>query len=552
MSVGFLSVIVTVSMLAPPPSDTGIGVGNRQMLARDLPYVYGGPPAPLDPHPDSNAERTRSPIQRIRLSIDENTLPQKSKEGPVAPKDKEDKLKSNAVLQGVDAEKQNAVKQAFLHAWRAYDARCFGQDELYPLTQFCNNWMGAGLTLVDSLDTLYVMGLKQEFEKAKEWVRTSLKFDYGNHVSVFETTIRLVGGLNTAFDLTGDRMFLGKSKELADKLLYAFATPTGLPRSEVNLRSGNSRSAGWLGGAVVLSEVGTVQMEFAYLSKHVGDNKYRDKAERVIETLSKAPHNNGLFPIFISPDTGHFTTSKVTFGAMGDSFYEYLLKMWLLTGSQQGTLYQRLYREAMQGMIERMIDRYQQDTYVADFDGHRKEAKMDHLACFVPGMLALGARSGIVADDVAEQHMQLAKEMMRTCYWMYERQVSGIGPEYVRWTPAMSIGDGAYHLRPETVESLFVLWRTTHNPIYREWGWKIFQAIEKYCKVEAGGYVGLLDVAHPGNGKQQKMESFFLAETLKYLYLLFGSDNDLPLAGQSRNAAGYVFNTECHPVRAWT
>jgi hypothetical protein len=99
----------------------------------------------------------------------------------------------------------------------------------------CSNWLQQGLTLVDSLDTLHIMGLHDEFKRARDWVASSLNFDNGRGVSLFETVIRILGGLLSAFDFSKDRVFLDKAKDLGDRLLPAFNTPTGLPNAEINL-----------------------------------------------------------------------------------------------------------------------------------------------------------------------------------------------------------------------------------------------------------------------------------------------------------------------------
>jgi len=347
-------------------------------------------------------------------------------------------------------------------------------------------------------------------------------------------------------------MFLDKAQLLASKLIPAFNTPSGLPKSQISLGSGQTENFGWTNGASVLAEIGTVQVEFSYLSHHTGVSVYFEKAQRVIDHLervaNKAPYPY-LFPIFLNTQSGDFTTDKITWGAMGDSTYEYFLKMWILTKNdakyhKQRQVYQKLYENSVENMRTNLIFTDGEGlTYIADRNGRNSiDYKMDHLVCFAPGMLALGSSVGIVDPNLASKHLDLAKLLMETCYRMYTKQPTGVAPEYVRFTPRSSMvpGEYAYHLRPETVESLFVLYRITHNEMYREWGWAIFTAIERSCRVDRGGYAGLTNINDP-KSKDNKMESFFLAETLKYLYLLYSDDSVIPLDK-------YVFNTECHPV----
>ncbi|PPS11790.1 hypothetical protein GOBAR_AA08851 [Gossypium barbadense] len=408
------------------------------------------------------------------------------------------------------------------------------------------------------------------------WVANSLDFNKDYDASVFETTIRVVGGLLSAYDLSRDNVFLEKARDIADRLLPAWDTTTGIPYNVINLARGNAHNPGWAGGILatyngwerlerwgggvgeegqsILADSGTEQLEFIALSQRTGDPKYQDKVEKVIVALNKTFPADGLLPIYINPDTATGSYSTITFGAMGDSFYEYLLKAWI-QGNKTSSL--KLY--------------------------------MDELACFAPGMLALGS-SGYGPDE-AKKFLSLAEELAWTCYSFYQSTPTKLAGENYFFNPGqdMTVGTSWNILRPETVESLFYLWRLTGNKTYQEWGWNIFQAFEKNSRIESG-YVGLKDLSDKRtplgnvgcrdmwetsmkgllslirrstpssfayicekNGdsltdkvntgiKDNKMQSFFLAEMLKYLYLLFSPPTVIPLDE-------WVFNTEAHPLR---
>jgi len=149
------------------------------------------------------------------------------------------------------------------------------------------------------------------------------------------------------------------------------------------------------------------------------------------------------------------------------------------------------------------------------------------------------------------EHFRMAKELMTTCYHMYNTTTTGLSPEIVYFNEGLYENvnsdiviqprDAHNILRPETVESPFYLFRLTGDRMYQEWGWNIFVAFEEHCRVDHGGYSGLVDVMSPTSERINKMESFFLGETLKYLYLLFAPENALSLDD-------YVFNTEAHPL----
>lgn len=406
-----------------------------------------------------------------------------------------------------------AVKAAMSHAWAGYKAKAWGFDELKPRGGFGqDNWAGVGMTLVDSLDTLWVMGMAEEFKEAQAWVASRLSFDKHASVSVFETTIRALGGLLAAYDLSGEAVFLEKAKDLGNRLLPAFNTPTGIPRASIVLATGQASAPGWTGGSSILAELGTVQVEFRKLGAATGESLFARKAEAVIEKMDAVKPADGLFPIYVSADSGVPTTSQVTFGALGDSFYEYLLKVWL-QGGRSESMYRRMYDAAMAGMTSKLLKRSRPSNllYVADWDGGGTVDKMDHLVCFVPGMLALGAftAAGTAGEANAVRDLTNAKALAYTCWQMYERQATGIAPEFVEFPGGgdlIAAGRAPFYiLRPEAAESLFILHQLTGNPVYREWGWRMFQAIDRYCKVEYG-YGAHPDVRDPSRTPDDRME----------------------------------------------
>lgn len=451
-----------------------------------------------------------------------------------------EKTNSTAIIQ-----KQEAVKSAFRHAWQAYAKNCWGADELNPLTLTCFNWLRQGLSIVDSVDTLLIMGLRDEYYHAREWVANSLTFESTIAGSFFETVIRILGGLLTAYELSGDAMYLEKASELGKKLMPAFATPHSLPWARIALGTGKCYNPRWQKNYVLLAEIGTIQLEFYALSQHGLDEWFAQRAEGITSLLHQLDKPlDGLYPIYINMDTGRFKDSKqISLGAMGDSFYEYLLKMYLISDK---TLvhYGQMYRDTISAVFRHLLIRSGDFTYLAEHKLESTVHKQDHLACFFPGLLALGVAEGV---DVSGQDLSIAKDLLRTCVFTYKNSPCGIGPENVKFDPNYRAGDASYHLRPETVESLFILWRVTQDPIYREWGWDIFNAIESHAKIEAG-YAGIKQVITDCKGpKIDRQESFFLAETLKYLYLLFSDNNLIPITGRD----AYVFNTEAHPLRKW-
>ncbi|KAI0228052.1 Endoplasmic reticulum mannosyl-oligosaccharide 1,2-alpha-mannosidase [Lamellibrachia satsuma] len=497
-------------------------------------------------------------MQQIKQSTKDPVVRPKA---PLQPPGEEHKLVPDAVprqiekpneeskhsYSGAQNEMQAAVVAAFKHAWSAYKKHAWGHDELKPMTNTYEKWFGLGLTLVDSLDTMYIMGLKEEFDEARGWVAKELNFDAANDVNLFECTIRVLGGLLSAYHLSGDDMFLHKATDLGDRLLAAFNSPSAVPYSDVSLRQRSAHSPRW-GPDSSTSEVSSIQLEFKDLSHVTGDKKYEEAVDRVSQHLHSLPKKDGLVPIFISTTSGKFrSSSTISLGARGDSYYEYLLKIWLQSG-KKNEIAKNDYLEAVDGMEKHLLRESEPNKllYFGELlGGHSFSPKMDHLVCYLPGTLALGTRNGLPV-----RHLELAKRLLRTCFEMYRRMPTGLSPEivYFNQVPTASediivkAADTHNLLRPETVESLVYLYRLTGNKTYREWGWKIFQSFEKYTRLPEG-YSSINNVKNPGNPNyRNKMESFFLAETLKYFFLLFSDDHDLLPFDK------FVFNTEAHPL----
>ncbi|XP_050372184.1 mannosyl-oligosaccharide 1,2-alpha-mannosidase MNS2-like isoform X4 [Argentina anserina] len=313
----------------------------------------------------------------------------------------------------VNVERRNAVRDAMIHAWTCYEKYAWGHDELQPQTMdAADSFGGLGATLVDSLDTLYIMGLDKQFQRAREWVASSLDFNKNYGASVFETTIRVIGGLLSAYDLSGDKLFLDKARDIADRLLPAWNTPSGIPYNTINLMYGDANNPKWAGGKSILADAASEQLEFVALSQRTNDPKYQQKVEYVIKEFHKIFPADGLLPIYLDPHTGTTSKSKITFGALGDSFYEYLLKAWIQGNKTEAVQhYREMWETSMKG-LNSLIRRTTRSSfaYICEKIGSSLIDKMDELACFAPGMLALGS-SGYDPGQ-AEKMLSLAEEVI--------------------------------------------------------------------------------------------------------------------------------------------
>ncbi|XP_018322492.1 mannosyl-oligosaccharide 1,2-alpha-mannosidase IA [Agrilus planipennis] len=446
-------------------------------------------------------------------------------------------------------ERRDTIKQMMKHAWEGYEKYAWGKNELRPISRQPHsgsvfNTLPIGATILDGLDTLYIMGLHDEFDKARDWVINDLHLDdMYSDASVFEVNIRFVGGLLACFALTGDVLFRNKAQEIADKLLPAFNTPTGIPNALVNFKTGASKNYAWANGGSILSEFGTLHLEFAYLSDVTGNPIYRNKVDHIRQFLRTLDKPKGLYPNYLNPKTGKWGQHHISMGALGDSFYEYLLKAWIQSNKEDDEARQ-LFDDSMQAVMQNMLQKSAGGlTYFAELKFDRLEHKMDHLACFSGGLFALAAKT--LKNDLSEKYMDVAEKITNTCHESYDRTAVKLGPEAFRFSDslearALKMNEKQYLLRPEVIESYFIMYRLTKDQKYREWGWEAAKALDKYCRVP-GGYSGLKNVYNEETGLDDVQQSFFLAETLKYLYLLFSDDNLISLDD-------WVLNTEAHPL----
>lgn len=412
-----------------------------------------------------------------------------------------------------------AVKREFVHAWRGYKRYAWGHDELLPLSKSYHDWYGHSLlmTPVDALDTMILMGLADDARDARELIDATLSFDQDIYVKNFEITIRLLGGLLSGYQLSGDKRLLVLAQDLGTRLLPAFNSPTGMPYVEVNLKTGKVRNP-----RTNPAEVGTLLLEFGTLSRLTGNPIYYDKAKRAVVALYARRSPLGLVGSVIDVETGAWVDSTSHINSGIDSYYEYLLKGWLLFGDQDC---KRMWEASV-----RAADKYLSDDVPSGFwygeadmySGARRSHHFEALAAFFPGTLALSG------DLDRARRLQASTFKMWTTF--------GVEPETIDYR-SMSIVDDGYELRPEIIESAYYLHHFTGDERYRAMGRTFLRDLVACCRTESG-YAALSSVrAHT---QHDAMQSYFLAETLKYLYLLFAAPNTVDLQT-------HVFNTEAHP-----
>lgn len=413
------------------------------------------------------------------------------------------------------------VKAEFLHAWNGYKQFAWAHDAVRPLSKQAQDWYSTPLLLtpVDAYDAMLIMGLKAEAAEAKQLILDSLSFNKNIEVQVFEITIRLLGGLLLAYQWDGDKRFLALAVDLGNRLLPVYSSPTGMPYRYINLRTGIVRDS--LNNT---AEIGTALLEFGMLSKLSGNPVYYQKAKNALVQLYKKRSGIGLVGTWINIETGAWTNPTSHIGGAIDSYYEYLLKAWVLFGDAE-----------CKAMWEQSIDAV--NKYVADTtygalwygqvdmnSGRRVGTTFGSLETFFPALLCL-------AGDT-----QRSQQLFESCMQMWD--LHGIEPEEIDYS-TMTLTSREYYLRPEIFESLYYLYHFTGDPEYQKLGRNMFRSLMKYCRTETG-YAILSDVTTKKKG--DSMESFFFAETLKYLYLLLAPEGTFAFDD-------VVFTTEAHPMK---
>lgn len=426
------------------------------------------------------------------------------------------------------------VKAEFLHAWNGYKQYCWGHDDLKPISKTCRDWYGTPIlmTPVDSLDSLYLLGFKKEADATREYIVKNLSLDKDISVQNFEITIRILGGLLSSYQMTGDKRLLNLADDLGTRLLPVFDSPTGMPYKFVNLKTGKTR-----GEVSNPAETGTLMIEFGALSKLTKKPVYYEKAKRALVETYKRRSPIGLVGTNIDVETGKWTNTDSHISAEIDSYYEYLLKCAILFDDRDC---RTMWEDSISKVHSYLADESPNmatlnrtgATSVGDLwyghadmnTGKRTATTSGALDAFFPAVLAL------------DGDLNRAKMLQDSMFKMW--QVNGIEPEVYNYK-TQKVEHAGYPLRPEIVESTYYLYHYTKDPKYLAMGKQMFEDFVKYCRTDVA-YAGLKNVET--KEKTDYMHSFLFAETFKYFYLLFAPEKTLDLKK-------VVFNTEAHPMR---
>ncbi|KAI0942114.1 hypothetical protein AcW1_009570 [Taiwanofungus camphoratus] len=457
--------------------------------------------------------------------------------------------------------RQNTIN-VFNTSWQAYKTYAFGHDDLSPVSlSYSDSYGGWGASIVDGLDTMYIMGLTDIFEEA---VNFTLQVDFSvtptdDQIDLFETTIRYVAATLCAYEMSGQQYpeLVNQAKVLVDKMTSAFVGNNSIPYGYLDWNTSTPYS-----GTSNIAEAGTLTLEWYTLAQYTGNDTYRVLAEKPVRWITALPPPlPGLPAQGIDPSTGEFVGSYVTWGGGSDSYFEYLIKYARLSNTDDN-LFADAWATAVDSSMHNLarsstVDGWQ---YLADWDNGTIIHIGSHLECFHAGNWLLG---GKLLNN--ETIVNFALGLMDACWNTYASTATGIGPEafgyfssdgnYTGSDPSSGDlafyekhgffvypGDSDYYLRPEVLESNFYAWRVTGDPKYVERAASALNSFLTYLPAPAA-YAGIDDVDATDSAFIDDMQSFWFAEVLKYLFLTFDDPSNYSLDD-------YVFNTEAHPFKA--
>ncbi|PPQ62904.1 hypothetical protein CVT24_006302 [Panaeolus cyanescens] len=482
------------------------------------------------------------------------------------------------------------VKTAFLHAYDSYTEFATGFDELLPLSaKGIDRSEGWRATLYDSLTTLHVMAIRDTFRRSLAIIAKRNVWPKEKYVRFQDAVSRQLGTLLSSYALSGEPVLLTMADDLASQLLFAFNTTHGLPAAVIDVISGKlpqdlvdrHSNMSW-------ASIQTSQLEMKYLAHITGRPYYYNKTETVMTIVHNSQSASTMIPVTWRVDTGLPITFENALSSENYHALDTLLKQWILTAkSDRRTL--DLYLKYVNIILNQLLFVTEKRglLYLSDIKDGLPIHTFHQQQCAFPGLLALGVHALGISLPLKERelHLWAAQGLAYTCWVTYGDQTSGLSPELVQmkawtsstgellgqWMPHLrewetkgkkgngppgtaqndkyfssederdyTILDHQHRLRPELSQTFYLLWRTTKNSRWRDRAWSIFESLELHARTEHG-YATLLDVERVPPPLKDEMPSYFLGQTLKYLYLIFSNDDTVAVNS-------WVFNIHGHPL----
>ncbi|KAJ3470006.1 hypothetical protein MRS44_000105 [Fusarium solani] len=492
------------------------------------------PPRPTPPPVQTPTKFVASTVDWSSLQLQHPPVAVKPVPQGVAQRLPRVQAKKSKFSYNKDAEKRReAVRDEFLRGWSAYRQHAWMRDELMPVSaQWRDSFGGWAATLVDSLDTLWIMDLREEFEEAANAAAT---LNWGERrdgaIDVFKLTTRHLGGLLGAYELSGQEALLKKATELGEMLYVAFDTPNRIPTLWLDFAEAENGTQ-IAGNHDPSAAPASLAMEFTRLSQLTGDSKFYDATDRVTQFLSRVQNSTklpGMWPIYLNFEHQVAEDNTFTLGALADSMYEYLIKMHALLGGLDRN-YERMYRMATKVVADKLLYRpkvpNQDDVLLVG------EIHVEGKAEFIPRLNTLPAS------------LELGEKLALGCHWAFKSFATGIMPEIFRLEECPTLEPCDYDEEawaPEGEPIPQVSATLTGDRKWQDMAWEMFEAIKRFTTTEHGN-AAVEDIISVETKQTDSMESFWLSETLKYFYLIF-SPPDLVSLDE------YVLTTGAHPFR---
>ncbi|KAG0376754.1 maturation of Asn-linked oligosaccharides protein [Mortierella sp. AD032] len=466
----------------------------------------------------------------------------------------------NIQLPPTAAANADKVKVLFQNAYGAYKQKASGHDLLSPVSEFYSDpYNGWGVTVVDSMSTMYVMKLYDLFDEAVRFVGTidfSKSHSNDPMVSVSQSSIRYLGGLLSAYELSQKKhpILLQKARELGDKLSFAWVGDNDVPFRSIDFTTNTPKVE-----TSNIAEAASMLLEFNRLSSFTGNATYDKLAQKSVKHImtNHAPLP-GLSAQGIDPSNGRPVGGYITFGGGSDQYFYSILRFAMLPGTVDN-IYGSTWTTAIDSAIRTLIRRSTVGdwTYLADYDDSKRIRHISsHQKCFAGGDWIVGGRL-----LVNETIFDIGQQLTAACLNIYSSTATGLGPEEVAFDSSdgsntggpsptadefyqqhgFYITKGDFILRPEVLQSNLYAWRTTGDIRYFDTAKTILEAISKLTQ-RGGGVAGLLDVMDLSQGYVDKTESFFFSGVLKYLYLTFDDPNNVSLDKYVISIPGHLFD----------
>lgn len=424
------------------------------------------------------------------------------------------------------------VKKEFIRSWNDYKQYAWGHDVLLPLSKGHHDWYEESLHIspIDAYSTMKVMGLDKEAQEVENYIINDINWDKDLFVKTFEVNIRILGGLLAMYQYTKDPAILERTEDFGRRMLKAFDSPTGIPYYFFNLRTGEVK-----GEKVNVAEAGTYLLEMGVLSHYTKNPVYYQAAKRANMAIWERVSDLDLVGEVINVETGEWVNTSSHICAGIDSYYEYLIKSYLLFGDED---LKHIWDKSIAAVNTYLVEESDTSLWYKRVNMYTGEKIMDPIEPGSPhktGSIVTLYDAFMPAVLVLNNDIERAGKNQETWNWLWNRY--GLEPMIYDFDLAVPTYP-AYDLNPEIIESAYYLYHRTGDVKYLNMVKKYWFDLLKYCKHDVA-FASIEDVQTMK--KKDYMPTFFFAETMKYFYLTFIEETN------SFNLDDYIFNTEAHP-----